>query len=102
MTDFSRRSFFNDFFLKNTINLIAELRGAYTEVKTELEKVSGETKNKQDYFDSFESAYPLISESSYFLEDEVARLGVDTKDMTQLEIVKEIYHRNKQQLRHQR
>jgi predicted nuclease with TOPRIM domain len=101
MTDLSRRSFFNDFFLKSTINLIAELQEAYTEVKTEFEEFSAEAKNKQDYFDSFESAYPLISESSYFLEDEVARLGVDTKGMTQLEIVKEIYNRNKQQVEHQ-
>ena len=102
MADFSRRNFFNDFFLKKTKNLISELMEAYTEVKSEIEEVSAEAKNKQDYFDSYESAYPLISETSYFLEDEVARIGVDTKGMTQLEIVKEIYHRNKQQVRHQR
>jgi len=95
MTDLSRRRFFNDYF-KNTIRLVGELREAYAEVKTEIADASAETKNDLDYFDSFESAYPLISESSYFLEDEVARLHIDTQGMTQLDIVKEIYQRNKQ------
>ncbi len=96
MTDLSRRNLFNDYFFKNTIRLIAEIQKVYTDVKTEVADACAETKNDLDYFDSFESAYPLISESSYFLDDEVARLKIDTKDMTQLEIVKEIYKRNKQ------
>ncbi len=89
--DTSRRRFFNDYFLKNTIHLIAEIHGAYEEGK----KAYEETKSDLNYFDSFESAYPLISESSYFLEDEAARLGIDPKDMTELEIVKKIYFTDK-------
>ncbi|OPL15278.1 MAG: hypothetical protein AVO39_02470 [delta proteobacterium MLS_D] len=84
MIDKSRRSFFNEFFVKNAIKCVSEAHKAYED-----------TKNDLDYFNSFESAYPLISESYSFLEDEVIRLGIDTEGMTKLEIVREIYERNK-------
>ena len=64
MTDISRRGFFHDYFLKNTVNLLTEVQKAYTEVKAEVQEACAETKNDLDYFNSFESAYPLISESS--------------------------------------
>jgi hypothetical protein len=84
MVEKSRRSFFNDFFVKNTIKCVSESLKAYEDAKNDLA-----------YFDSFESAYPLISESYSFLEDEAERLGIDIKGMTKLEIVKEIYQRDK-------
>ncbi len=83
MVDKSRRSFFNDYFLKTAVKCISEGREAYEK-----------TKNDLDYFDSFESAYPLISESYSFLEDEAQRLGIDVTGMTKLEIVKEIYRKD--------
>jgi len=85
MVDKSRRSFFNEFFVRNTIKCVSEAHKAYED-----------TKNDLAYFNSFESAYPLISESYSFLEDEAIRLGIDTEGMTKLEIVKEIYRRDKE------
>ncbi|MCK9230175.1 MAG: hypothetical protein M0Q23_03130 [Syntrophales bacterium] len=82
--DQSRRRFFNDYFIKNTIRAIVEFHETYKE-----------TRNDLAYFESFESAYPLISESYSFLEDEAKRLDIDTTGMSKLEIVKEIYDRNK-------
>ena len=84
MVDKSRRNFINDFFVKSAIKCVYEYRKAHDDAKNDL-----------DYFDSFESAYPLISESYSFLEDEAERLGIDIKGMTKLEIVKEIYQRDK-------
>jgi hypothetical protein len=95
MTDLARRRFFKEYFVKNAIQVIAELHNAYTGAASAMEEPSAATKNDMDYFESFESAYPLISESSYFLDEEVARLEIDTNGMSQLEIVKEIYRRNK-------
>jgi len=86
MVDKSRRTFFNEYFVKNTIRFVTEVHKAYED-----------TKNDLDYFDSFESAYPLISESYSFLEDEVKRLGIDTTGKSKLEIVEEIYQKNKGQ-----
>ncbi|MFA5467114.1 MAG: hypothetical protein WC251_04605 [Candidatus Izemoplasmatales bacterium] len=85
MVDKSRRSFFNEFFVKNTIKCVSEAHKAYED-----------TKNDLAYFNSFESAYPLISESYSFLEDEAIRLGINMEGMTKLEIVKEIYRRDKE------
>lgn len=102
MPDMSRRHLFSDYFVKNTIRFIDEIQKSCTDVKNEIEVACADTKNDLDYFNSFESAYPLISESAYFMEDEVARLKIDTKDMTQLEIVKEIYIRNKQNTHEER
>jgi len=84
MVDKARRSFFNDFFVKNAAKCVSEAHKAYED-----------TKNDLDYFNSFESAYPLISESYSFLEDEAIRLGIDIGGMTRLEVVKEIYQRDK-------
>ena len=43
------------------------------------------------YFDSYENCYPLISEYSYFLEDEVKELGIETEGKSQKELVEEVY-----------
>jgi hypothetical protein len=96
MADLSRRHLFGNYFFKNTVRFIDEIQKSRVEVKTEIAAACADVKSDLDYFDSFESAYPLISESAYFMEDEVARLKIDTADKTQLEIVKEIYIRNKQ------
>ena len=92
----SRRNFFSNY-LQSSVRLVADLQKAYSEVKTELQDVCKGSEGDLNYFESFESAYPLISETAYFLDDEVARLQIDTKDMTDLEIVKAIYNKDRQQ-----
>jgi hypothetical protein len=51
-----------------------------------------------DYFQSFETAYALISENLPFLEEEAERLHIDTEGKSKLQIVKEIYEKNKTSL----
>ena len=83
--DESKRKFLKDYFIRDTLNLARKTLDAFKE---------GEEKEK--YFDSFESAYPLISETMLFMDDEVKELGIDTTGKDKLEIVKEIYSkRNK-------
>jgi hypothetical protein len=80
-----RRMFFKDYFIRDTVKLIQEAREAFQEEKA-----------RADYFESFETAYPLISETMLFMDDEVEKLGIDIKGKTKLKIVEEIYSkRNK-------
>jgi len=46
-----------------------------------------------EYFDSYENCYPLISEYSYFLEDEVNELGIETEGKSKRELVEEVYEK---------
>jgi len=78
--DESKRNFFKDYFIHDTLKLIQKTMVAFKE---------GE--EKEGYFDSFETAYPLISETMLFMDDEVKELGIDTTGKDKLEIVKEIY-----------
>ena len=78
--DKSRRNFFRQFSLRNTVKLIAETQKSFKSGASE-----------SDYFDSYENCYPLISEYSYFLEDEVKDLGLDTSGKSHLEIVETVY-----------
>jgi hypothetical protein len=80
--DKERRKFFTDYFIRDTVKLIQEVREVFQEEKA-----------KADYFQSFETAYPLISESMLFIDEEVKELGIDTTGKTKLEIVKEIYQK---------
>lgn len=50
-----------------------------------------EESSDAEYFDSYEKCYPLISEYSYFLDDEVKELGIETKGKSKLELVEEVY-----------
>jgi len=80
-----RRMFFKDYFIRDTVKLIQEAREAFQEEKA-----------RADYFESFETAYPLISETMLFMDDEVEKLGIDITGKTKLKIVEEIYSkRNK-------
>jgi len=78
--DESKRKFFKDYFIRDTLKLVRKTREAFKE---------GE--EREGYFDSFETAYPLISETMLFMDDEVKELGIDTTGKDKLEIVKEIY-----------
>jgi len=85
MVDESRRSFLNVFFVKNPVRLVTEAYESYQNNENDL-----------NYFESYESAYTLISENMPFLEDEAKRLGIDMTNKSNLEIVKEIYDKNNQ------
>ena len=82
--DKKRRKFFTDYFIRDTVKLIQEVQEAFQEEKA-----------TADYFQSFETAYPLISESMLFIDDEVKELGIDPTEKTKLQIVKEIYLKRK-------
>ncbi len=82
--DKERRKFFTDYFIRDTVKLIQEVQEAFQEEKA-----------RADYFQSFESAYPLISEYMLFADDEVKELGIDATGKTKLEIAKEIYEKTK-------
>lgn len=87
MIDKSRRSFFKNFFLKKPFQIFNQAYDSYQESIMDV-----------DYFESFESAYTFISENMPFIEDEVERLNIETKGKSKLEIVKEIYEKNKKDL----
>jgi hypothetical protein len=83
--DKTRRRFFKDYLIRNTLKTIKEAQESYQRGKTEAE-----------YFESYETAYPLVSEYMSFLDEEAQKLGVETAGKTNLEITKEIYSkRNK-------
>jgi len=46
---------------------------------------------KDDYFDSFENCYPLLSEAGGLLMEEAIKQGIETKGKSKLEIAKEIF-----------
>lgn len=78
--DLRRRHFFTKTLVHKALSCVTETLQAYERGQSEA-----------DYFKSFESAYPLISECYDFLEDEAAKLGIDTKDKSKLELAKEIH-----------
>ena len=84
MVDKKRRGFFNEFFVKNTVRFVADTYDSYKKAKGDLE-----------YFESYETAYTLIAENLPFIEDEAKRLNITTEGKSKLEIVKEIYDKNK-------
>jgi hypothetical protein len=46
---------------------------------------------KEDYFDSFENCYPLLSEAGGLLMEEAIKQGIGTKGRSKFEIAKEIF-----------
>ncbi|MBU1195747.1 MAG: hypothetical protein KKE62_18445 [Proteobacteria bacterium] len=78
--DQSRRSFFRKYCLENTVKLISDVHTSFKEAKSDT-----------DYFESYETCYPLISEYSYFIDDEVEDLEIETDGKSKLDIVKMVY-----------
>jgi hypothetical protein len=78
----SRRNFAKNFF-KRSIARLTEAKSAYERGISESE-----------YFQSFENAYPLISEYYNYLEDEARRLGIDTRNKSKLDLAREVYMQN--------
>jgi hypothetical protein len=46
---------------------------------------------EEDYFESFEKCYPLISEAGEMLIDEAIKHGIKTEGKSKLEIAREIF-----------
>ena len=84
MINKSRRNLLNDL-VENSVQLLAETYDSFSDEYDE---------SDPDYFQSYESAYTLISETLPFLDDEVERLKIDVTGKSQLEIVKEIYEKS--------
>lgn len=81
--DKDRRDFLRKDLLNQAIRFFNELADSY--------KSRDSTEGKEDYFDSFEKCYPLISEAGEMLMDEAIRQGIETKGKSKLEIAKEIF-----------
>lgn len=79
----TRRRFFSQFSLKNAKDKLQDAHESFEEDR----KARSET----SYFDSYENCYPLISEYSYFIDDEVKELGIDTEGKSNLEITQAVY-----------
>ena len=80
----SRRNFFKSYCLGGALRLIDDAQSTFNEAKS-----------NADYFDSYESSYPLISEYSYFLDDEIKELGINIEGKSKLEIVEAVYEKKR-------
>jgi len=78
----SRRNFFRKYCLGNAVQLISDVQKSFKEAESDA-----------DYFDSYETCYPLISEYSYFLDEEVKDLGIETAGKSKREIVETVYEK---------
>ena len=66
--------------------------GAEAKMGEAFAEASGMTKNPQDYFDSFESCYPLLSEVSYdMLVQAAEQLDIEVSGKDKMTLAKEIY-----------
>ncbi len=74
-----------DFFLKGFPAYVFKMGEAFV-------TTSEIAKEKKDYFDSFESCYPLLSEVSYEMMVQAAKqLGISTENKDKLTLAREIY-----------
>jgi len=80
--DKTRRQFLARDIFSQTLIFLKEIVGSYKEEEAE---------EKENYFESFENCYPLLSEAGGLLMDEAIKQGVETKGKSKLEIAKEIF-----------
>jgi len=81
--DKSRRDFL-------TKDLLAQAIRFFNEVADSCESREP-IEEKEDYFESFEKCYPLLSEAGGLLMDEAIKQGIETKGKSKLEVAKEIF-----------
>jgi hypothetical protein len=82
----SRRDFLTRDIFAETMRYLNELLGPY--------KKEDHSK-EEDYFESFEKCYPLLSEAGELLMEEAIKQGIPTEGKTKLEIAKEIFSTQK-------
>jgi len=80
----SRRKFFKHYCLGGALTLIDDVQNTFNEAESDVA-----------YFDSYETSYPLISEYSYFLKDEIEDLGMNIEGKSELEIVEAVYEKKR-------
>jgi hypothetical protein len=78
--DKSRRDFFTRDLLGSGVRLLEELIG--------LNRVEDP---KRDYFESFESCYPLLSEAGEMLIEEAVRRGIRVEGRSREEIARDLF-----------
>ena len=72
-------------------------RGIFTQTVRFLDEIvlsckkEEELGEKEDYFESFEKCYPLLSEAGEMLMEEALRQGIKVEGKSRLEIAKEIF-----------
>jgi len=49
--------------------------------------------NECDYFSSFETCYPLLSESGELLMEEALKKGIDVRGKSKMDIAREVFSR---------
>jgi len=78
--DRTRRNLFTRYSLRKVVKLVSDVQEAFRQGTSEAE-----------YFDSYATSYPLISEYSYFIDEEVEALGIDTSSKSAAEIAEVVY-----------
>ena len=79
--DRSRR----DFLAGDLLSVLRGLLGGAPLIPTESPAAA------PDYFATFETCYPLLSEAGELLLEEARRLGIDTNGKSRLEVAREVF-----------
>ena len=83
----SRRDFLTRDIFTQTLRFLNEIVLSY--------KREEEIGEKDDYFDSFEKCYPLLSEAGEMLMEEAHKQGIKVEGKSRLEIAREIFSRQR-------
>ena len=78
--DKSRRSFLTRDLLGSGVKLLEELTGS-----------NRAEEPKRDYFESFESCYPLLSEAGEMLIEEAVRRGIQVEGRSREDIARDLF-----------
>jgi len=79
----SRRDFITRDIFSRTARFFNEMVNSYTK--------DGSLEKESDYFESFETCYPLLSEAGEMLVEEAIKLGIRIEGKSKPEIAKEIF-----------
>ena len=83
----SRRDFLSREIFTQVVRFLNEMVLSY--------KRGDEHGGEEDYFDSFEKCYPLLSEAGEMLMEEAQRQGIEVEGKSRLEIAREIFSARK-------
>ncbi|MBW2038363.1 MAG: hypothetical protein JRI46_02025 [Deltaproteobacteria bacterium] len=81
--DKSRRDFLTRDVFSKAARFLNEMMDSYKE--------GDSLKEEDDYFKSFESCYPLLSESGELLIEEAMKMGIEVEGKSKLEIAREVF-----------